>query len=116
MKTATKLSALLIAALLLTACGNGKKNIAMKIHSDPLGAYVLMQVKYKGEEDSDWIYLGPTPVVIEKPVRLSNATTVSLKVMRPGFFEQVKTWKAKDFVREYKRNKKISWVPNMVQQ
>ena len=100
----------------LTACGANKKNISMKVHSDPLGAYALMQVTYKGNENSDWIFLGPTPIVADKLVLMDGASTVSLKVIRTGFYEQVKTWKAKEFLKELKKNKSIVWVPNMVEQ
>jgi len=100
----------------LVACGSNKRSFAVNVQSDPLGAYALMQVKYKGDEDPEWIYLGPTPVVLDKSVRFDGATTVSLKVIRPGFFEQVKTWKARDFVKEHKKYKKITWVPNLVKQ
>lgn len=106
----------LIVCILISACGANKKNISMKLHSDPLGAYALMQVKYKGNENSEWIFLGPTPIVVDKLVPMKGATSVSLKVIRPGFFEQVKTWKAKEFLKEQKKNKAIVWVPNMVQQ
>jgi hypothetical protein len=109
------LSALFI-CLLISACGSNKKTVSLNLHSDPLGAYALLQVKYKGEEDSDWIFLGPTPVSIDKSIRMDGASSVSLKVIRPGFFEQIKTWKAKDFIKEQRRNKEIVWVPNMVQQ
>ena len=88
----------------------------MKVHSDPLGAYALMQVTYKGNENSDWIFLGPTPIVADKLVLMDGASTVSLKVIRTGFYEQVKTWKAKEFLKELKKNKSIVWVPNMVEQ
>ena len=88
----------------------------MKLHSDPLGAYALMQVKYKGDENPEWIFLGPTPIIINKKVVMDGATSVSLKVIRPGFFEQVKTWKAKDFLKEQKKKKSITWVPIMVKQ
>ena len=88
----------------------------MRLHSDPLGAYALMQVKYKGNEESDWIFLGPTPVNIDKRIVMHSATSVSIKVIRPGFYEQTKTWKAKDFLKEQKQQKQIIWTPNMVQQ
>lgn len=116
MKATFKLIMLFAICLTIAGCGSNKRSFAMKVHSDPLGAYVLMQIKYAGDEDSDWIFLGPTPVVLDKTVRFENATSVTLKVIRPGFFEQVKTWKAKDFVKEHKKFKKISWVPNMVKQ
>jgi len=111
-----KLSLLVFICLSLSACGSGKRSFDMRVHSDPLGAYALMQVKYKDDEDSDWIFLGPTPVVINKTIRFKNARTVTLKMIRPGFYEQVKSWNARDFVREHKKLNSISWVPNMVKQ
>jgi len=68
----------------LSACGSSKKNFAMKVHSDPLGAYALMQVRHKGDEDPEWVFLGPTPIVINKGLRLNGDSSVSLKVIRPG--------------------------------
>ena len=115
-KRTTQFIALAVACLVLSACGSGKKNIDINLHSDPLGAYALMQVTYKGDENPEWIFLGPTPVVTNKLIKLDTATTVSLKVIRPGFFEQVKTWKAKDFVKEQKDSNGIIWVPSMVRQ
>lgn len=105
-----------IIALMTSACGSNKRAVSMKLHSDPLGAYALMQVKYAKDDNPDWIFLGPTPVVTNKQISFKGATTVSLKVIRPGFYEQVKTWSAKDFLKEYKENKTIAWLPNMVKQ
>lgn len=116
MHTIKKLVLLITLSIILTACGSNKRSFDMKVHSDPLGAYALMQIKYSGDEDSDWLFLGPTPVVIDKTVRFENAKTVTLKVIRPGFYEQVKSWKAKDFVKEHKKYNGISWVPIMVKQ
>lgn len=107
---------ILFVFLSLTACGAGKRDVSMKIHSDPLGAYALMQVKYEGNENADWIFLGPTPVTLDKTIILEDATEVSLKVIRPGFFEQTKSWKPKDFVKEHQQQNGILWVPSMVQQ
>lgn len=88
----------------------------MKLHSDPQGAYALMQVKEKGNEQTDWIFLGPTPIVTNRAIKFDGASSVSLKVIRPGFYEQVKTWSVRDFLKEHKQNKEIVWVPNMVKQ
>ena len=115
-KRTTQIIAIAVACLMLSACGSGKKAIDINLHSDPLGAYALMQVKYKGNENPEWIFLGATPVVTNKLISLKEATTVSLKVIRPGFYEQIKTWKAKDFVKEQKNSKGIVWVPSMVRQ
>ncbi|MEO0367203.1 MAG: hypothetical protein AAF197_00300, partial [Pseudomonadota bacterium] len=91
-----KIFLLLVVSLFLTACGSNKKDVSLQVLSDPLGAYAMIQVSYENEEDSEWIFLGPTPVEIQKTVSFDNAKTVSLKVIRQGFFDQVKTWKARD--------------------
>jgi len=106
----------LVVCLFISACGASKKNINLNLHSDPLGAYALMQVTYKGDENSDWIFLGPTPIDTDKMVLMKGATAVTFKVIKPGFYEQVKSWKAKDFLKEQKKNKSIVWVPNLVEQ
>lgn len=112
-----KLIVLSALSLFLTACGSGKRDISMNVHSDPLGAYALMKVDYKKSKDStDWIFLGPTPVVLDKSVKFSGATSISIRVIRPGFYEQTKTWTAKDFKREHARNKEINWLPSLVKQ
>lgn len=116
MKMITRLLAIFALAALLTACGSSKKNISMKLHSDPLGAYVLLQVNEKGNEDNDWIFLGPTPIVGSKKLNFKGASSVSLKVIRPGFYEQVKTWSVRDFLKENREQDGIVWIPNMVKQ
>lgn len=104
-------------SLVLVACGSGKRNISMNVHSDPLGAYALMKVSYKKSDDStDWIFLGPTPIVVDKSIKFRGATSVSIRVIRPGFFEQTKTWTATEFKREHTRNKEINWLPSLVKQ
>ena len=104
-------------SLVLTACGSGKRNIAMNVHSDPLGAYALLKVTYKKSEDStDWIFLGPTPIVLDKSIKFRGATSVQIRVIRPGFYEQTKTWTATEFKREHARSKEINWLPSLVKQ
>ncbi len=115
MKKINSLFVILI-CLSLAACGSNKRDVTMKIHSDPLGAYALMQVKYSGNENSDWIFLGPTPITLDKTIFLDDAVEVSLKVIRPGFYEQVKSWKANDFIKEHSQQNGILWVPSLVQQ
>lgn len=112
------ISSLIILSLVLSlaACGSSKKDFAIKLHSDPQGAYAMMQVKHNGKDQADWIFLGPTPIVTNRNIKLSGASSVSLKVIRPGFFEQVKTWSKKDFVKEHRQNREIVWIPNMVKQ
>ena len=111
-----KFIAITTLCLLIGACGTSKKNVSLKVQSDPLGAYALMQIKYKGQENADWRFLGATPVIANKEIVTSDATEVSIRVIRPGYHDQVKSWTAKDFLREFKNNKQISWVPKLVKE
>ncbi|MFT4629410.1 MAG: hypothetical protein ACI9WC_002020 [Arenicella sp.] len=111
-----KLIAVIAACLLISACGSAKKNVSLKVQSDPLGAYALMQIKYKGDENTDWRFLGATPVIANKEILTSDATEVSIRVIRPGYYDQTKTWFVKDFLREYADNKQIVWVPRLVKE
>lgn len=111
-----KFTIVIAACLLISACGSSKKNISLKVQSDPLGAYALMQVKYKGNENADWRFLGATPVIANKEIVTSDATEVSIRVIRPGYHDQTKTWSARDFLREYADNKQIAWVPKLVKE
>ena len=106
----------IVICVTISACGPNRKNISMNVQSDPLGAYTLLQVKYKDNENSDWIYLGSTPIRMSKSIIFSKATQVSLKVIRPGFHDQVKTWSRKEFIKEHQQANGILWIPNMVQQ
>jgi len=114
-----RISSIVLACLVLitlSACGSNTKPMAFNIQSDPLGSYALLQIKYKNQPNSDWIHLGTTPVEINRPLNFEDAISVSLKVIRPGFHERIKTWSVKEFKKEYKQNKRILWIPNMVKQ
>ena len=115
-KNTLRVVATLALISLLAACGSNKKSISMKVHSDPQGAYAMIQVTNKNNENADWIFLGPTPIVTNRKMTFKDASNVSLKVIRPGFFEQTKTWSVKDFLKEHRQNKEVVWVPNMVKQ
>ncbi|MGH1539769.1 MAG: hypothetical protein ACRBHB_05045 [Arenicella sp.] len=104
-----------LVALMLSACGSNKKQIPISVLSDPLGAYAMIKVEYKEKDQSDWIFLGPTPVKLNRSINFKKATRVSIKVVKEGFFEQVKTWPAKEFLKEYKDRNKVLWLPSLVQ-
>ena len=103
-------------SLMMTACSPNRKDVPIQVHSDPLGAYALMQVKRKKDLDNDWIFLGPTPINLEKSVNFDGVTQVSIKVIRAGFYEQVKSWTKKDFIRESQQGDGILYIPNLVRQ
>lgn len=107
--------ALLVSLLsLLTACGANKQQIPISVLSDPLGAYALIKVDYEGRDQSDWIFLGATPVKLNREINFDDATKVTIKVFKEGFFEQVKTWPANEFLKEYRDRDKVLWLPSLV--
>ena len=111
----TKFFLCLLIILSIAACGSTKrKEIPMSIYSDPLGAYALLKVDYSDQTDSDWIFLGATPVKISKSITFENAKKVTLRVIREDFQEQTRTWSAKEFLKQSKNGNKIFWSPAMV--
>ena len=104
-----------ILCLAITACGSNTKQVPISILSDPLGAYTMIKVEYKQQDHSDWIFLGATPVKLNRTISFKNATRVSVRVIKEGFFEQTKTWPAKQFLKEYRDRDKVLWVPSLVQ-
>ncbi len=101
--------------MLLVACGSsGRKDVPLAIYSDPLGAYALLKIEYSDRRDSDWVFLGPTPIKISKSIDFEQAKNVTLRVIRENFQEQSKTWSAKEFIKISKNGNKIFWSPSMV--
>ncbi len=100
---------------LVVGCGStARKEVPLAVFSDPLGAYALLKVDYSDNRDSDWIFLGATPVKISKSIDFEKAKKVSLRVIRENFADQTKTWSAKEFKKASTRDNKIFWSPAMV--
>lgn len=100
---------------LLVACASSQ-TIPMKIQSDPLGAYVLM--KHKGAEDaeSDWIFLGNTPVTTQRRFdkdELGSSEVLVLRLLKDGYLEQVKEWQGKE-LRRIGDDQPLFWNPKLV--
>jgi len=106
---------LIAICIAIVGCGSSKRQVPISVLSDPLGAYALIQVEYKKQDNSDWVFLGPTPVMLNRTIKLDGATRVSIRVIKDGFYDQTKTWEAKKFIREYKNNNKVIWSPSLVQ-
>lgn len=115
MNSTVKIIISLVLMALLVGCGSvGRKDVPLAIYSDPLGAYGLLKVEYSDNRDSDWIFLGPTPIKISKSIDFEKAKNVTLRVIREDFQEQTKSWSAKDFIKMSKNGNKIFWSPAMV--
>jgi hypothetical protein len=105
------------AALLLASGCASTRSVPLAIHSDPAGAFVVMQVKSPDQGASDWIYLGNTPLlaVREMPTKeTEHASEIVLKVMKEGYIDQAKSWKGEAFLNEQDEKERIYWNPRMV--
>lgn len=107
-------SVLILAALTLAGCSSAPKQIPVAVHSDPLGAFTIMQVQYNDGNSSEWAYIGVTPVDINRTFNVSNAKSVSIRVMKEGYFEQTKTWEMREFNDLVRSQGQVLWVPHLV--
>lgn len=121
MKNTRSVRILATAAILfaLTGCASSVKTVPWKIQSDPLGAYVLYQVQRdkQDEQNSDWIYLGITPLDIRRSVLstdLKRADAFVIRVMKDGYLDQKKAWTGEKIVKEAKSKGAIFWNPRLV--
>lgn len=102
------------AASLLTSCAS-KEAINVKIHTDPEGSHIVYRVE--SEPDEPWIYLGVTPyqgVTVMESGAFAESSTISFKVMRHGYLDQVKKWTGTQFYNEYEAQGQLFWAPRLV--
>ena len=114
MKNSMKLVLITVLAGLALGCAS-TRDVPMTVHSDPLGAIVLMQTGYEDGTQSDWIMLGNSPMQVTRNFGTKSTTSVSLRVIKEGYFEQVKTWEIGDFLSENKEQGRVVWVPHLVE-
>lgn len=106
----------LVVATLTAGCASQPKTVPFTVQSDPLGAYVVFQTQ-AGSVQSDWVYLGNTPVTTTRninPDAIKNAHSVALRVMKDGYFDQTKTWAGEEFLDEVEDKGRIYWNPRLV--
>ena len=109
---------LLAVLLVLSGCSSPMKTVRMKIHSEPEGAYVVYKVS--GTEmpcANQWIYIGNTPyrgVHQFNEDALEEAGKITLKVMRPGYMDQIMEWDGPGFWEEVESKGVIFWTPEMI--
>ena len=105
-----------LAVFVLAGCSSIRE-VPFTVSSDPPGSYVLLQTLVPKSDMYDWVYLGTTPLVVNRPMdfkALKKAETVTLKAMKEGYFEQTKSWSWKGFADESKKKGGISWDPHLV--
>jgi len=104
--------------LVLSGCSSPTKTVRMKIHSEPEGAYIIYKVS--GSEmpcAGKWIYLGNTPyrgVHQFNEDELEEAGKITLKVMRPGYLDQIMEWDGPGFWEEVESKGVIFWTPELI--
>jgi len=105
------------AALLLSSCAS-KEAVQMKIHTDPEGSHIVYRVADDYDTgDAPWIYLGVTPYQGVTQINSSSfdkGDTITFKVMRHGYLDQVKKWSGAQFQEEYEREGMLFWAPQLV--
>jgi len=105
---------------LLAGCSSPSKTVNLKIHSQPEGAYIVYRLQ--GDEApcaGEWIYLGTTPfrgVRHFDKGRLEELGKITLRVMRPGYLDQVREWDGAAFWEEAEGKGVIFWTPELVPQ
>lgn len=111
-------TACFVCGIMLSACG-GKEPVGLNIHSEPEGAHIIYKVtRYEAEEPAPWIYLGVTPykgVTAIEADAFDAEDTISIKVLRNGYLDQLKEWDGEQFRDEYEAaDEVIFWAPRMV--
>lgn len=111
-----KVSALAVVLGLQAGCASSR-TVPMKVQSDPLGAYVVMKIKGGEKAESDWIYLGNTPVTTQRRFSKTDFESdhvIVLRVMKDGYVEQMKEWRGNEFERTVKKDGQLFWNPKLV--
>ena len=111
------LLSLLTAAVLMSSCAS-QKAMNVKIHTDPEGSHIVYRVAGDDQiSDAPWIYLGLTPyqgVTLMDTAAFDEEDTITFKVMRHGYLDQVKKWNGEQFLEEYEREDLLFWAPRLV--
>ena len=113
----TKITLALLSVVILGACSS-TRNVPFTVQSDPLGAQVMLQLKSEGNTQTDWIYLGNTPLTTQRKVSskyMSNEHTFVVQVMKEGYSNQTKEWSGKQIKEASKSDNRIYWNPKLVE-
>lgn len=105
------------AALIIHAGCASTQTVPMKVQSDPLGAYVLMKVKGGENVESDWIFLGSTPITTQRRFdkdQLGKNRVLVLRLLKDGYLEQTKEWQGNELRSIRKEDGHLFWNPKLV--
>lgn len=114
---ATTLAAAALCALLLSACSS-TRNVPITVQSDPLGAQVMLKLKSEENSQTDWIYLGNTPLTTQRKVSskyMDNKHSFVVQVMKEGYSDQTREWSGLQMKDASKGDNRIYWNPKLVE-
>ena len=116
-RRAVKAACLLMVAMLVTSCAS-KEAMNLKIHTEPEGSHIVYRVALEDmDQDPPWVYLGVTPyqgLTLMDSDAFSDDSTITFKVMRHGYMDQVKEWSGEQFLLEYENENLLFWTPRLV--
>ena len=103
--------------ILIAGCANPIHEVPFSVNSAPPGSYVLLQTMIPEMDMYDWVYMGTTPVDFVREINfddLEKAESISLRILKEGYFEQKKSWLSDNFIDLYDDRGGISWDPHLV--
>ncbi len=111
---------LLALVLLAAGCSPSVRTVRFKVNSEPEGAHVVYRVQGGGLPcQGQWIYLGNTPLRSVRQFsdeQLEGISRITLKVMRRGYFDQVREWDGPSFLEEAEGRGVLFWTPELIPQ
>jgi len=110
----------ILAGFTMTGCASSVRSVNLKINTEPEGAHVIYRLTdLEQVGHSEWIYLGNTPyrgVRMVDESQIDDGSKISIKVMRAGYYDQLKEWNGRDFLDESEELGVIFWTPSLVPQ
>lgn len=106
----------LVAVLGLSGCAS-TRTVPMKVQSDPLGAVVLMKLKTTDAGESEWIYLGNTPLTTQRRFKrddLDETDVLTLRLIKDGYIEQTREWQGEELDELSGDEGPLFWNPKLV--
>ncbi len=102
---------------LLSACSS-TRTVPFTVQSDPLGAQVMLKRKGEGNVQTDWVWLGNTPLTTQRQFSskyLDNEHSFVIQVMKDGYSTQKKEWSGKQIKNASKGDNRIFWSPKLIE-
>lgn len=112
-----KLAVVGLSVLFLGACSS-TRNVPITVQSDPLGAQVMLKLKAGESSQTDWVYLGNTPLTTQRKVSskyMNERHSFVIQVMKEGYSDQAKEWSGLQVQDASKGDNRIYWNPKLVE-